>query len=271
MSGRSLMSMVLAAVAACLFLGAKPHSYYQLEVRSQQLTEALVAGSSLEVYKLFISGFREEHRLARFDSALADWSRGRTISRARSRVIDVHGLGGNVSTWIGFEGESDYSYVYQSWLHTRDGWQLLWLSRILDQSFQFGRSDTADLDAITEAALGYVASEPGLRRIHRRIGPPEVIVVVQPGRNGAGVTEVEGRAALWLSPEEVNDDDAMPDVPFYFSFALVRDLGDLATAAVDLVPTDRRNPGVLGRRRGLQVYLERQDGQWLFHSVGKIW
>lgn len=265
------MTLVLTAAAANVSLSAPPRSYYQLEQRAQELVEALASRNALAVYRMFIPAFRDQHSYPRLDSAIAAWSSGRTVAQARSRVIDIRGIGGHVSSWIVFEGESDYSYIYQSWLYADAGWQLLWLSRILDQSFTYGNSDRRGLDAIRRAALERIATRAGLAAVRPGLRPPPVIIAVQEPLPTDRFQQIEGVPVLWLTLTEARRGWIMPPVDYFFQFALVRDLGRYATAAVDIRPRKARKPGRLGRRRGVQVYLEKVDGDWQFHSIGKIW
>ncbi len=271
MHRRSLLLLGLAAGTALLFGAVKPRNLSQLERRSQELTEALVGGRAQDAYLMFLDAFRDENRFSRFDSALSAWYAGRKINRARSRVIDIRGLGGHASTWIVFEDEDDYSYVYQKWFQSGNGWQLMWLSRILDRSFYYGTSDTAELDAVSEAALRYLTTEEGLARMSRRISPPDIVVAVQPGRKDSGPGQIQGCPVLWLTREETRHVELAPDVTFFYQFATVRILGELALATVDLRPFDPDRPGPIGRRRAIELFLKQQDGTWQIHSIGKTW
>jgi len=275
--GRPQLCLVAAVGVAATLAGAVPKTYYQLERQSQELTEALAAGRSDEVYQMFVPTFQDEIRFSRFDSAFSAWHRNRRIKHARSRVVDIRGLGGHVSTRVVFDKQSGYSYVYQSWLYTRDGWELMWLSNIMNQTFQYGRTDTAELDEISEAALGYLTSEHGLKRISRKLSLPQVVVAVHRGRKGSKLTQVRGRTVCWLTQEEAKDGISTLGVPFYFEFALVRGLGEFALATVDLRPTSKNRTGPVKRSRGIQLYLERESAEleqtshWKVHSIGKIW
>ncbi|MEO0085877.1 MAG: hypothetical protein ABIK37_04525 [candidate division WOR-3 bacterium] len=242
---------------------------YTLGLQAQRFARALVDGQTRDIYRLFVPAFREEIGFARFDSAFRVWRDGRNITRVRNRVIDVRGLGGHASTYVYFGGNRDYEYVYQSWVNTGNGWQLAWLSNILDQTFQYGRSDTAALRSATSAALTWVLSDAGLGHIHRRFVLPETVIVVTQGRHEEGVIPAAGRPLLWLSEEELNA-FRVPDVPFYCELGLVRLFGPTAVAAVDFVPVREGQPP-LDRRRGIEIYLRRENGNWRFESVGKVW
>jgi len=249
----------------------KPKSYYQLDRCCHEFTEALVTGKARQIYRMFVPGFQSEIKFSRFDSALSAWSHGRRIVRARSKVVDIRGLGGHVSSWIFFKHESDYSYVYQSWLHSRNGWNLVWLSNILNQSFQYGRTDTAELEAITQAALNYIVS-PGALKIPRcHFTVPDTIVVLNPGPKRKEILKALGHPVIMLNRKEIHVDSLMLNVPFYFEFAFARVFGEIATCTVDLRPTVPSCPGLLRHHRSIQLFLERKDDSWQVQSVGKVW
>ncbi len=250
---------------------AKPKTYYQLDRCSQEFTEALVAGRTRELYRMFVPAFRSEIRFSRFDSALSAWYTDRRITQARSRVVDIRGMGGNVSTWVVFENKFDYAYVYQSWLHTDDGWQLMWLSNIFNQSFQYGRADMVELEAVAEAALGHVITPAGLARIHRRLTLPDTITVVGKELSHKGTFRLGNHTITMLTLSELRSDSLRPDVRFFFRFGLVRVLGEFAICVIDLEPVDPRHPDPIGRRRGIRFYLERRNNTWQIHSTGKVW
>lgn len=242
---------------------------YTLGLQAQRFARSLVDGQSREIYRLFVPAFRDEISFSRFDSALRVWRQNRNITRVRNRVIDVRGLGGHASTYVYFGSNRDYEYIYQSWVNTGGSWQLAWLSNILDQTFQYGRSDTYALRSATGAALNWVLSDAGLRQVHRRFVLPDTVVIVTQGRHEEGVVPTAGRPLRWLSEEELAGLDASR-VPFYCELGLVRLFGPTAVAAIDFVPLREDQPP-LDRRRGIELYLRRNEGNWRFESVGKVW
>jgi hypothetical protein len=269
--GRFLPALLLVAMAAHSAEKSRPKTYYLLEHRAQQFAEALVAGHSREVYDFFLPAFRSEIGFARFDSALQAWYGGRRASMGRAKVQDIGGLGGSVATWVVFRGELDYSYVFGSWLFTGDTWHLAWVSNIIDQSFQYGRQDTAGLRLVADAALCHLVLDRGLREINRRLPIPDTLVVLL--RDIAGNREfvVPGHEVVMIGPEHLRRPAGLPRVPYFFDFALIRILGDVAVCAVDIRPPEDGRAGTLDRRRGLRLYFRRQGDGWQFVSRGRIW
>jgi hypothetical protein len=260
------------ALQFALFLAFAPSTdYYQLERRSQEFTRMLTAGNSRQIFSMFVPQFQDEVGFQRFDSALSAWYAGRRIARAKSMVVNVSGLGGHASTWVFFPGKQDYSYVYQNWFYTDQGWKLAWLSHILNQSHQFGQGDTEELASIAQAGLGYLATPPGLNSISPGLRLPDTLVVVwHMYRNGMRF-RVPGHEVVLLAPRQAGDKKNMPRAPFLFQIAAIRLLGNFATCAIDLIPTPPGKSGPLRRTRSTQLYFEDHDGVWSLHSLGRKW
>ena len=249
---------------------ARLKTNYELALHSQRLTEAVVANQARDIYRMFTPGFAAEHSFARFDSALVRWSRGRRIVRASHKVVDIKGPSGYVSSWFVFEGARDYNYVYQNWLNTRHGWQLVWLSRILDPGFAFGQSDSADLVKASEAGLRYVLSKPGLAMFKAGFQRPDTVVLVSLGRPGEGAYRFDF-PVYWTTPQEIRAGARLPRTQFLLHLALVRLIDDIALVVVDVTPTARDLLGRKRQPRGVEVYLKRTGAEWEFMAVGKKW
>jgi hypothetical protein len=217
---------------------------------------------------MFVPAFRTEVPFSRFDSAVTDWYAGRRISTGRAKVIDTQSLSGHASTWVVFESEYDYMYVYQNWLQTDRGWELVWISSILDNSFQYGRSDTVGLTAVSRATLAHLVEDGGLARVRPDLLPPDTVLVV---RREAGTITLDSKPVIMRSPEQMRIDSLVPRVPYCFQFALTRIYGRLAFCVVDLKRVCKDLPCPVSRRRSIQVFLEMKDGAWRFHSFGKVW
>jgi len=262
---------LLAGAAFAVSPTARLKSNYELALHAQRLTEAVVANQPRDVYRMFTPAFAAEHSFASFDSALTCWSKGRRIIRASHKVVEIKGPSGYVSSWFVFEGENDYNYVYQNWLNTGHGWQLVWLSRVLDPSFTFGQSDSLELARAAEAGLRYVLSKPGLARFRAGFTRPDTVVMLRFGRPGEGEFRFDGTAVYWTTLANVKQGGHVPRVQFLLNLALVRLLGDMALVTVDVTPTARDLLGRRRRPRGIEVYLRRVGSDWQFSEVGKMW
>lgn len=264
-----MLTVIMAATLT--FAAIFPKNYHMLETRAQAFTRALTAGDSRTIFNMFVPQFQEEIGFERFDSALSAWYAGRRIVRARSLVVNITGLGGHVSTWPFFAGRRNYSYLYQSWLFTDQGWKLIWLSRVLNQSHQYGQSDTMEMGNVVEAALTYLCTPAGLNELRRGLRLPDTVVVVWRLPKKGAPLRLPGRSAVILMPDQLRQGRKIPDVPLYFEIAAVRILGNLATCAVDLVLSPPDEPGRPRRSLGIQLYLEKKAGNWQIHSRGRKW
>ena len=261
---------LLAGAASAVSPAAKLKSNYELALQTERLTEAVVANRPRDVYRMFTPGFTAEHSFAEFDSAFARWHRGRRIIRASHKVVDIKGPSGYVSSWFVFAGERDYNYVYQNWLNTGHGWELVWLSRILDTSFSFGQSDSLQLMKASEAGVRYVLSKPGLALFKAGFSRPDTVVIVGLNRPGEGGFQLD-LPVYWITPAEMRAGVRHPRTQFLLNLALVRLIDDIALVVVDVTPTGR---DVFGRRlhaRGVEIYLRRAGNEWQFLEIGKKW
>ena len=249
---------------------SRPRSWYELEYRMDNFTEALVAGRPRALFRMFVPQFQKEIDFARFDSALNAWHRGRRVRIGRSKVMGVHGLGAYTATWTVFTDADDYRYVFQSWIYTDHSWQLTWLSGILNPSFNYGHRDRAAVHAVRTAMLDWLVAEKGIEQVKRGLSVPDTILVVDiegestPFRLSDHPTTIRTQAQMRTC-------DAIPSVPYAFRFALTRVFGTVAICAVDLKPVDRSLPGGIRRLHGIQVFLKFHDGAWQYQSTGKIW
>jgi hypothetical protein len=265
-----LLVAMLAAAASAVSPAAKLKSNYELALQTERLTEALVANRPRDVYRMFTPAFAAEHSFASLDSALSRWYQGRRIVRASHKVVDIKGPSGYVSSWFVFAGELDYNYVYQNWLNTGHGWELIWLSRILDPSFTFGQNDSLELVRAAEVGLRYVLSKPGLELFRAGFRRPDTVVIVRLGRPGEGEFQFE-QPVYWTTPAEVRAGVRLPRYQFLLNLALVRLIGDMAMVAVDVTPTARDFLGRKRHARGVEVYLRRTGTEWRFLEIGKKW
>jgi hypothetical protein len=263
--------LVVAGAAVSVLSAASFQNNYELGVRSELFTEALVANRGRDLYGLFCPEFRTQNSYARFESTLNRWYHGRRIKKARRRVEEISGIGGHVSTWVVFEGASDYEYLFQSWLRVGSNWQLVWVSRLLDKSFEYGRSDTIQARRVTEAALRYALSPAGLGRFRRGFRRPDTLLMLEHGASDTRLARIDRTPLVWMTPDELRALGANRRPPFVMAVSGLRVLGDVAVVMIDVLPGNKADFGRFGNNRGQQVYLTLRKGQWVFHSVGKAW
>jgi len=270
--GRLLfLFVVLAGAASAVSPATRLKSNYELALQTERLTEAVVANRPRDIYRMFTPAFAAEHSFASFDSAFARWYRGRRVIRASHKVVDIKGPSGHVSSWFVFAGERDYNYVYQNWLNTGHGWELVTLSRILDTSFTFGQTDSLDLAKAAEAGVRYVLSKPGFALFMSGFVRPDTVVMVRLGRPGEGEFRFDSLPLYWTTPAEIRAGARLPRTQFLLNLALVRVIGDIALVTVDVTPTTRDFLGRKRHARGVEIYLQRTGAEWRFLEVGKKW
>jgi hypothetical protein len=270
--GRLLLLVVaLAGAASAVSPAAKLKSNYELALQTERLTEAVVANRPRDIYRMFTPGFTAEHSFAEFDSAFTRWYRGRRITRASHKVVEIKGPAGYVSSWFVFEGKKDYDYVYQSWLNTGHGWELVWLGRILDTSFTFGQTDSLQLMKAAEAGVRYVLSKPGLALFRAGFRRPDTAVIVSLNRPGEGNFQIDSLPVYWTTPEQIHAGVRLPQNQFLLNLALVRLMGEMALVVVDVTPTAHDFLGRKQHAHGVEVYLARAGDGWRFSDIGKKW
>ena len=262
---------MLATAASAVSPATRLKSNYELALQTERLTEAVVANRPRDIYRMFTPAFAAEHSFASFDSAFARWYGGRRIIRASHMVVDIKGPAGHVSSWFVFAGERDYEYVYQSWLNTGHGWELVWLRPILDASFTFGQTDSLDVAKAVEAGVRYVLSKPGLALFKSGFVRPDTVVMVRLGRPGEGEFRFDSLALYWTTPAEIRAGARLPRTQFLLNLALVRVIGNMALVTVDVTPTTRDFLGRKRPARGVEIYLQRTGTEWRFLEVGKKW
>ncbi len=224
------------------------------------------------IYDLFVPIFRQEIPFSRFDSALKAWINNRRIAQIKTNLIDSRGRGGHISIYVTFQGETDYEYIYGNWLFTDSGWQLVWLSNILDQTFQYGSQDTLSMLAIADVALEHILSSATRKKLRiDKIGLSETIYVLLPIINQERVSISNNRPVVWL-PVNIDLVERIPKtVPYYLEFGQIRILDLFARTAVDIKPRSPFGFRMIGRRRGIELYFKLSKQKWSFDSQGKIW
>lgn len=264
---------MLAGAACAISPQARLRSGYELALHAERLTEAVVDNRPRDIYQMFVPGFTAENSYPTFDSAFEHWYGGRRIVRASHKVVDVQGPAGYVSSWFVFEGDRDYNYIYQNWLNTDDsGWQLVWMSRVLDTSFSYGQTDSPQLARAAEAGLRYVLSKPGLAQFHAGYSRPDTVVMVRFDRPGEDeLSHVDSLPVYWTTVAQIKQGVHIPRTQFLLNLALVRLMGDMALVVLDVTPTGRDLLGRRHRPRGLEVYVKRVGADWRFYDVGKKW
>lgn len=267
---------VITAVA-----GGSARDTSTLRDRAADFNAAFADGEFAKVYRLFNSDFRDEVPEARFESALRQWLAGRNVRRVGITHVEIKGLTGLVSSNIYFDESApgagpatipETEYLFQSWIRTRVGWELLWLNKVLDPiAMDYGHRDTAALQEILQLALDEIITRTGLEQrlgISSK-GAPIVLLV-----HGASDREVSlaGRKVLWLSREEIQARYRELGVPFYIDVQPIRVLKYLAIGTFDIISLPQGNAPTQ-RIRSIKLLFVRnsEHGKWEFADYGAKW
>ncbi len=255
-----------------IILAAEPKTEYQLNHKAQKVSSAILNNDSRTIYELFVPAFRQEIEFFRFDSALKAWVKNRRIAQINTRLIEIRGRGGHISTYVTFQGKQDYEYIYGNWLFTDSGWQLVWLSNILDQTFQYGSRDTLSMFELADVALEHILS-PTTRKLLRinKLDLSETLYALLPMINRETTSISCNRPVVWL-PGNTDISKRIPKtVPYYLEFGQIRIFGSFARTAIDIKPRSSFGLKMIGRRRGIELYLKISKQKWTFDSTGKTW
>ena len=134
--------------------------------------------------------------------------------------------------------EESEDYLFQFWIRTQDGWQLLWLNKILDPVAQdYGRRDTG-------AIRGNPPTLPG-RNYHPAPDWSEPWASLSATRrlscSATGTSDravsLTGRKVLWLTREEIAArSNGQNWESFYVDVQPIRVLKRIAIGTFDVIP-----------------------------------
>jgi hypothetical protein len=253
-----------------------------LRDRSAEFAAALKQSRVDRIYRLFNASFRSEITPQDLDTAVRAWVANRPVIRIITTHIEIHGLQGLVSTNVYFEeprigadGDTESlsfkdEFLFQSWVLTNDGWQLMWLTKIMDPlEMDYGRRDTASMEQLVQLALDTLITG---RRIERHLGlsgtPNLVVLLAQNGQN-YHVT-LPGRTIAWMTRDSIEKMTRKMGISFYIDIQPLRILKDVAIGSLDVIPlTD--DPSAPSRRRGEKLLFVRKHGKWSFSNYGAGW
>ncbi len=252
-----------------------------LRQRTADFDDAFRSGQFAGVYRLFNSDFRDEVTEAQLDSGLSRWLAGRSVRRVSTTHIEVKGLSGLVSSNIYFDEperkvgpwtipQSDY--LFQFWIRTQDGWQLLWLNKVLDPvALDYGHRDTASLQEILQLALTEIVTRTGLEQKLGISAGTAPIVLLSHGASDRMVN-LSDRSVLWLSRDEILAHVGQLGVSFYVDVQPIRILKHLAIGTFDIIPLPRGNAPAHGTH-SIKLFFVRESehGKWEFADYGSKW
>jgi len=251
-----------------------------LRARALDFVEAFSAARIDKVYRLFNSDFRNELTEVQLDAGIKSWLAGRRVRRMTITHLEVKGLSGLVSSNLYFDhpdttvhdSKQEQEYLFQYWIRTQDGWQLLWLNKILDPiALDYGHRDTAALQEILQLALEEIVAGTGLERMLGIDVGTAPIVLLSHGASDRAVSLARHRV-LWLTREEIAAQQPKLRIPFYIDVQPIRILKHLAIGTFDVVPL-RQSANDRRQVRSIKLFFvrEREGDKWEFADYGSKW
>ncbi len=232
----------------------------------------LKKGDAKSIYDLFNETFKREIPFEKFALSFNHWIADKKGKRVETRFINITGLFGQVSTWI-WEDKRRYHYLFHNWIKTDSGWRLQWLSKILNEDFDYGRRDTVLGKELLKLAVEKAISLNGFKEKFPHFVIPRNIVFLKKGRPEEGSLSFPKFRVLWLTLEEIRKKHRLLSIPVYFDFGAIRIIDNIATVYLDIIPIQSEKIEKRYRRRirGLQFQFKRENGRWNFISYGAKW
>jgi hypothetical protein len=257
-----------------------------LSDRASQFVGAIRANDSRELYRLFNSTFRHEISQPRLDSSLTAWRRGRVIERVFTTHQEIRGSEGMVSTSVYFvptpdrarpaparqwQRSSDYEFLFQYWVRGSEGWQLMWISGLLDPiGMDYGRQDTASFQSIVELALEEIIVNEGLDSLFGISDQSRRVVLVSHTGLEPGI-QLKHHTVVWVPQDSILTNPVNRRIGFYVDVQPLRILSDIAIGTFDIVPILPGDRTVAGPRRSIKLFFVREKGRWRFADYGSKW
>ena len=256
----------------------------RLRDRAAEFAAALRACNPTEIHRLFNATFRSENTRVELDSAIRLWLAGRRVNRVDITHIEIHGPSGLVSSNVIFDPPADGAppdstidarrvlrdFLFQTWIRTPSGWELLWLNKVLDPvAMDYGRRDTASRRQILQLALDEIITRQGMSEKTGIATGSRQVVLLSHGPSDRRIA-LPGKNVLWLSRDSINVLRGRADIDYYIDIQPVRVLKDVAVGTFDIVPL-ARGDSPPGRTRSVKLFFTRTGDKWAFADYGVGW
>ncbi len=248
---------------------ANAQDEYLLLKEVRKLIKGLKENNDSLVYSLFNLTFTKENRYDSFASILSQWRNGRKIKRIKIQKLSILGRGGNITSWVTFDNR-EQKFLFQSWIKTKTGWKILWLSKLLPQTFAYGQNNSDEIKQIKSLTLKQLITQQDIKRIIKENPIPETIIIASPKGAPKLYFRLPNYVVREWTADEIKKSYFKTGALFFLEFATIRILGDIATCYIDIKPLYRQIPH-LTRTRGLQLYFVKENNQWVFDSYGSKW
>ncbi|MCX7785959.1 MAG: hypothetical protein N2201_07070 [candidate division WOR-3 bacterium] len=279
---RRTILFIILGILIIVYISNKFRSYKILQLRRVQTQEQSLLHKEVRkllkglkdnkdslVYSLFDSAFIKANNLDSFISVLHQWRNGRKIKKIKIQKLTILGRGGHITSWVTFDNREKV-FLYQSWIKTKTGWKILWLSKLLPQSFAYAENDSNEIKKIKLLALEQLITRQGIRRVIGENPIPETLIIALAQNSKKLHLRLQGYTIREWTHNEIRKNYFKTGALFFLEFATIRILNDIATCYVDIKPLYLRIPR-LSRNRGLQLYFIKENNSWQFDSYGSRW
>jgi hypothetical protein len=251
-----------------------------------KFADAFMRGNNAQVYRMFNSTFRHEVTEPELDTAIRNFLGNRMIVHMLITHAELHGITGQISTDLYFYQPETSSgarestpgvpvgkeFLFQYWIRTPDGWQLMWLNKVLDPvAMDYGRLDTTSAKEIVELALMQMITSRGMQQQLGLDSTPNLVVLLDHPPKGADYqVTLPGRQVIWLTKDDILKRQQELSIEFYIDIESMRVLKDEALGTFDIIPLVR-DPSAPTRTRSLKLLFIRKQGRWTFADYGVSW
>jgi len=235
--------------------------------------KALSRKDGNQIHQMFNATFKKEISQEKVQTAIDRWYEGRTYKNVRTGIVRKVGLAGLITTWISFRNTVGEKFVYQYWLKKNNGWELMWLSGILNhRDFMYGVSDTSAVKKLMQLMMETAVSDSGIEDLFPQIDLVNTLVVLKhPGQNFANINLPKNQF-FWLTADELKHNYKRLGINTFFDFGVIRVMDDIALGAIDIVPIDSAIPcPKITRRRSIEMFFKKIENKWVFAGYGSKW
>lgn len=277
-----IVILIILAVIFCLLVSIRIAKYVTKQRLLQsnkerslllhektRLVKALEKNDISAIYSIFNATFRAEVDSQEFSSYLTTWLKGRKVKKVKLQKVMVFGRGGHITSWVSFNN-NEKTFLYQSWIKTKNGWKLLWLTRILPSNLNYGATHKSEIFKIQQYSLEKLIVENEISQITGDLTVPKTILIKRIENSPKHNFRLVNRTVHELTNDEIKRTAKKYGALFYLEFGSSRIIEDIATCYVDIHPLHKNIPH-LHRIRGRQLYFVRENNQWVFDSYGTKW
>jgi hypothetical protein len=253
----------------------------ELLQKGLKFINALARKDGEDIYRMFNPTFQREVSLKKLEGAIDGWYCGYSYREVKIGTVNITGLAGHITSWISFKDCHETKFVYQYWVKSDRGWELVWLSGILNyKDFNYGDWDTTAQHEVMQGMFEQAVSDSGLKALFREFElTRNMVILYHPDRNFTKIN-LPNQKVLWLTEEEIKSKHHQYGINAFFDFGMIRVMDDIAIGALDIVSINSHKgnqSGITGvralqnRRRSISMFFKKVGGEWVFAGYGNKW